>query len=169
MCQFWVRMSARQTRSQTHKAQQEQREQEQSLDKDTAADLNPAQPQASNPSILFIFLNDFTDADNEAAALVWARALELNPHIKGIYIAEPRHVNLGYYMNASDFGRCITLVNKLSPRADDNISAVRIVLGGWVLNDEYINRPDLTVDGRELTKEERDLVSTLRPVICRMA
>lgn len=148
----------RQTRSQTRKQQQ-------ALDDDVVPET--VSVQSPFPSILSIFLNDFTDADNEAAALLWAWSLELHPEIKGIYIAEPRHVNVGYYMTASDFGRCIGLVGKLSPPVPGGFSPLRIVLSGSVLSDDYINKPDLTVEGRPLTVEERDLVSTLLGSPCR--
>lgn len=151
------RSRMRQTRSQTRK--QQQRQEQQALDGDMAADSDPPQAQSSKPSILSIFLNDFTDADNEAAALLWALSLELNPEIKGIYIAEPRHVNVGYYMSAEDFGACIGLVGKLSPAVPGEYSPLRIVLSGDVLDDNYINDPNLRADGKELTSRERDLVS----------
>ncbi|KUI55608.1 hypothetical protein VP1G_02893 [Cytospora mali] len=64
-------------------------------------------------STLSIFVNDFTDSDNEASAEVWAWYLEQNPKVKGIYIAEPRWVNLGYYMTSQEFGRCIGIVARL--------------------------------------------------------
>lgn len=111
--------------------------------------------------MLLIFLNDFTDADNEAAALLFAWALQLRPDIKGIYIAEPRHVNVGYYMTARDFGRCIGLVGKLTPPVSDEFTPLRIVLSGSVLTDEYINNPDLKADGKSLTPDEIDLVSSM--------
>lgn len=160
----------RQTRSQTRKQQLEQEEKgqaqfqqqpQQLLDSDVATGSDPKQPQPPKPSILSIFLNDFTDADNEASALLWAWSLELRPDIKGIYIAEPRIVNVGYYMNANDFGRCIGLVAKLTPPASKEYTPLRVVLSGSVLTDEYINQPDLKVDGKPITEDERDLVSHL--------
>lgn len=151
--------SRMQTRSQTLKQRQKQQGQH-ALNDDATADPSSLQSQSPKPSVLSIFLNDFTDADNEAAALLWAWSLELNPDIKkGIYIAEPRHVNVGYYMTAKDFGACINLVGKLSPSPAKHSSPLRIVLSGSVLTDDYINRPGLKANGKFLTDEERDLVS----------
>lgn len=156
------RSSMRQTRSQTLRQRQKEQEQEQhAIDDDVAADPTSLQSQSSKPSVLSIFLNDFTDADNEAAALLWAWSLELNPEsiTKGIYIAEPRHVNVGYYMTARDFGACISLVAKLSPSPREGYTPLRIVLSGSVPDEDYIKNPQLKADGRCLTDRERDLVS----------
>jgi hypothetical protein len=78
-------------------------------------------------SKLFIIINDFTDSDNEATAELWAWLLNLDPTVKGIYIAEPRWVNLGYYMTNKDFGRCMGLVKKLQPPLEGSDSPLTTV------------------------------------------
>lgn len=103
---------------------------------------------------LSIFLNDFTDSDNEAAGLAWASGLDRHPERKGIYIAEPRHVNLGYYMTSADFGRCIGLVAKLQPGLGE--PPLTTVLAGRMTED--IIKSHRLAD-RELNEEEKDLVS----------
>lgn len=146
------RSGMRQKRSRTQKQKEE-----------ALLDLMAKQSNQQKPaeSVLSIFLNDFTDADNEAAAVLWAWAMAPRPDIKAIYIAEPRHVNLGYYMNSKDFGRCIGLVAKLQPPVPGGDPPLTIVLGGRMTRD-VIDNPDLTVDGKPLTEADRDLVSGLR-------
>ncbi|KAL2285895.1 hypothetical protein FJTKL_07394 [Diaporthe vaccinii] len=107
-------------------------------------------------SELFVFLNGFTDSDNEASAELWAWVLKLNPGFKGIYIAEPRWVNLGYYMTSEDFGRWIRLVSKLQPALEGGDPPLTTVLAGR-LTEEIIKSRQ--VDGRPLNDDERDLVS----------
>lgn len=107
-------------------------------------------------SLLSIFLNDFTDSDNEASAEVWAWGLARTPDVKGIYIAEPRWVNLGYYMTSSDFGRCIGLVSKLQPPLEGSDPPLTTVLAGRLTEDMIKSRQ---VDDRPLNDDERDLVS----------
>lgn len=109
-------------------------------------------------SELFIFLNDFTDSDNEASAELWAWVLKLNPGVKGIYIAEPRWVNLGYYMTSRDFGRCIGLVSKLQPPLEGGDPPLTTVLAGRLTEEMIRSRK---VDGRPLNEDERDLVSRI--------
>ncbi|KAK7703878.1 hypothetical protein SLS64_008823 [Diaporthe eres] len=106
-------------------------------------------------SELFIFLNDFTDSDNEASAELWAWVLKLNPGVKGIYIAEPRWVNLGYYMTSKDFGRCIGLVSKLQPALEGGDPPLTTVLAGRLTEEMIKSR---RVDGRPLNDDERDLL-----------
>lgn len=112
--------------------------------------------EQSEQSTLSIFINDFTDSDNEASAEVWAWGLEQNPSIKGIYIAEPRWVNLGYYMASSDFGKCIGLVGRLEPPLEGGDPALTTVLAGRMTKEIIDNRQ---VDGRKLNDEEKTLVS----------
>lgn len=142
--------SMRQTRSRTRK------QQEAFLGRAMNAQHN--QPQASGPSVLPIFLNDFTDSDNEAAALVWASFLEKHPEYVGIYVAEPRHVNLGYYMTSADFGRCIGLVARLQPPLESGDPPLTTVLSGRMTWDIIDSRK---VEGRALNEEERNLVSNV--------
>ncbi|POS76840.1 hypothetical protein DHEL01_v204771 [Diaporthe helianthi] len=106
-------------------------------------------------SMLFVFLNDFTDSDNEATAELWAWLLERDPTVKGIYIAEPRWVNLGYYMSAKDFGRCIGLVSKLQPPLEGGEPPLSTVLAGRLTTEIIDSRK---VDGRPLNDDERDLL-----------
>lgn len=114
-------------------------------------------------SLLSIFLNDFTDSDNEASAEVWAWGLQRNPGVKGIYIAEPRWVNLGYYMTSSDFGRCIGLVSRLQPPLEGGDPPLTTVLAGRLTQEMIKSRQ---VDGRPLNDDERDLVSRIASVAC---
>ncbi|PSS00887.1 hypothetical protein BD289DRAFT_501132 [Coniella lustricola] len=102
---------------------------------------------------LSIFLNDFTDSDNDAAGLAWTSSLERHPERQGIYIAEPRHVNLGYYMTSADFGRCIGLVARLKPGLDE--PPLTTVLAGR-MTEEIIDSHRL-VD-RALNDEEKELL-----------
>ncbi|KAH8758022.1 hypothetical protein F5883DRAFT_428162 [Diaporthe sp. PMI_573] len=106
-------------------------------------------------SKLFIFLNDFTDSDNEAAAEIWAGLVGLDPTVKGIYIAEPRWVNLGYYMTSKDFGRCIGLVSKLQPPLEGGDPPLTTVLAGRLTEGMIKGRQ---VDGRPLSDDEQDLL-----------
>lgn len=118
-----------------------------------------AQPAApGSPEVLSIFLNDFTDSDNEAAALVWASFLDKHPQVRGIYIAEPRHVNLGYYMTSADFGQCIKLVAKLEPPLESGDLPLTTVLSGRMTQEIIESRQ---VEGRPLNDEERKLVGTI--------
>lgn len=139
---------SRQTRSKT-------RQQHEAL-LDRAMESKPEQPAASDPTVLSIFLNDFTDSDNEAAGLLWAWSLDRHPEREGIYIAEPRHVNLGYYMTSVDFGRCIALVSRLQPPLESGDLPLTTVLSGRMTRDIVNSRQ---VDGRPLNEEERELVS----------
>jgi hypothetical protein len=105
---------------------------------------------------LFIFLNDFTDSDNEAAAELWARLLKLDPTVKGIYIAEPRWVNIDYYITSEDHQQCIRLVSKLQPPLEGGDPPLTTVLAGRLTEDMIKRRK---VDGKPLSDDERDLVS----------
>ncbi|KAH8754606.1 hypothetical protein F5883DRAFT_650448 [Diaporthe sp. PMI_573] len=84
---------------------------------------------------LFIFLNDFNDFDNEAAAELWARLLKLDPTVKGIYIAEPRWVNIDYYITSEDHRQCIRLVSKLQPPLEAGDPPFTTVLAGRLTED----------------------------------
>lgn len=108
-------------------------------------------------SKLFIFINDFTDSDNEATAMLWAWLLQCDPTVKGIYIAEPRWVNLGYYMSAPEFGRCMGLISKLQPPLEGG-DPLTTVLAGRLTKEIIDSRK---VDGRQLEDDERDLVSLI--------
>jgi hypothetical protein len=119
----------------------------------------PADGQ-SESSTLSIFINDFTDSDNEASAEVWAWGLEQNPSVKGIYIAEPRWVNLGYYMTSNDFGSCITLINRLSSSLEVKDPPLTTVLAGRITQD-IIDKSKIW-DGA-LKEDEKDLVSKTHP------
>lgn len=112
---------------------------------------------SGEPSELYIYLNDFTDSDNAAAAVAWARFLDKHPERKGIYIAEPRHVNLGYYMTSADFSKCIDLVAKLEPKLDSGDPPLTTVLSGRMTEEIIESRQ---VGGRPLNDEERKLVSS---------
>ncbi|KUI64418.1 hypothetical protein VM1G_11207 [Cytospora mali] len=119
-------------------------------------------------STLSIFINDFTDSDNEASAEVWAWFLEQNPKVKGIYIAEPRWVNLGYYMTSEEFGKCIGIVSKLESRIDGSRLGdppLTIVLAGRmtedIINDSHVKYRDKDEDSwrvRELEDYEKGLL-----------
>lgn len=139
--------STRQTRSRS------KRQKEAILESAMTTQSTDGQPGGSQ---LSIFLNDFTDSDNEASAELWARVLKLNPGVKGIYIAEPRWVNLGYYMSSSDFGRCIGLVARLQPPLEGGDPPLTTVLAGRLTEKMIKSRQ---VDGRPLKDDERDLVS----------
>lgn len=141
----------RQTRSKTRK------QQEALLDRAMESQPHPPPPPPSCSSELSIFLNDFTDSDNEAAGLAWAWSLDRHPDRKGIYIAEPRHVNLGYYMTSADFSRCIALVARLEPKLDSGDLPLTTVLSGRMTWDIINSRQ---VEGRPLSEEERNLVGT---------
>lgn len=133
MKKFWNK-SLRQTRSRTRK------QREQALLDQAMTSQSPQQQQAGEKTeaatktqnkTLFIFLNDFTDSDNAAAAIVWAKWLLRHPDVDGMYIAEPRPVNLGYYMSGKDFERCIGLVKTLvSDLISPKDKAPFLVLGG---------------------------------------
>lgn len=144
--------STRQTRSRARK------QKEASVEGAMATKPNNRQ---SGPSTLSIFINDFTDSDNEASAEVWAWGLELNPSVKGIYVAEPRWVNLGYYMTSRDFGRCIGLVGKLQPPLEGGDPPLTTVLAGRMTKETIDSRQ---VDGRPLNQDEKDLVSKADPI-----
>lgn len=147
--------STRQTRSRS------KRQKEAILESAMTTQSTDGQPGESE---LFIFLNDFTDSDNEATAELWAWLLKLYPEVKGIYIAEPRWVNLGYYMTSKDFGQCIGLVSKLQPPLEGGDPALTTVLAGRLKEDMIKNRK---VDGRPLNEVERDLVSQTLSGACR--
>ena len=100
---------------------------------------------------LAIFLNDFTDSDNEAAAEVWAWAMETNPDIEAIYIAEPRHVSLGLAMTGKQIGACAALLKKHFSTLPD--PPMTTILRGS-LSPDALNK----VEG--LNDEEYNLVST---------
>lgn len=117
----------------------------------------PAAPYGSE--VLSIFLNDFTDSDNEAAALVWASFLDKHPQVRGIYIAEPRHVNLGYYMTSADFSECIKLVAKLQPPLESGDLPLTTVLSGRMTKEIIESRG---VEGRPLNEKERKLVGIMQ-------
>lgn len=146
--------STRQTRSRS------KRQKEAILESAMTSQSTDGQPGESQ---LFIFLNDFTDSDNEASAELWAWVLKRNPGVKGIYIAEPRWVNLGYYMTSKDFGRCIGLVSRLQPPLEGGDPALTTVLAGRLTEDVIKSRQ---VDGRPLNDDERDLVSKTLSVAC---
>lgn len=119
-------------------------------------------PFGSKSSVLWVFINDFTDSDNQAAGLVWAKFLIKHPEMKGIYIAEPRHVDLGYYMTSAEFKRCIVLVGLLQPKLTSGDQPMKTVLAGKLTQDIINNS---TIDGRRLNEEERNLVSLEIPAI----
>lgn len=141
--------SMRQTRSRS------KRQKEAILESAMTTQSADGQPGESK---LFIFLNDFTDSDNEATAELWAWLLERNPGVKGIYIAEPRWVNLGYYMASSEFGECIGLVSKLQPPLDRGDPPLTTVLAGRLTKEMIESRQ---VEGRPLKDRERSLVSKI--------
>ncbi|KAI3400612.1 hypothetical protein diail_2324 [Diaporthe ilicicola] len=138
--------SMRQTRSRS------KRQKEAILESAMVAQSTDSQ---AGQSLLSIFLNDFTDSDNEASAEVWASGLERTPGVKGIYIAEPRWVHLGYYMTSSDFGRCIGLVSRLQPPLEGGDPPLTTVLAGRLTEEMIKSRQ---VDGRPLKDDERDLL-----------
>lgn len=116
----------------------------------------------SGQSKLFLFINDFTDSDNEASAEVWAWMLEQNPQYKGAYVAEPRWVDLGHYMGSADFGRCIGTVGKLDPPLEDGEPPLTTVLAGRMTQEIIDSRrliDSSQVEGRPLNEVERNLVS----------
>lgn len=82
--------------------------------------------------------------------------LERNPSIKGIYVAEPRWVNLGYYMTSEEFGECIGLVGRLQPPLEHGDPPLTTVLAGRMTM-EIIDSSQ--VDGRPLSNVEKGLVS----------
>lgn len=112
------------------------------------------------PEVLWVFINDFTDSDNHAAALVWAKFLVKHPNLKGIYIAEPRHVDLGYYTTSEEFGLIISLVDRLRPKPPGNDEPIKTVLAGKLTQDDIDNS---TIDGKPLTDVERNLVGLDAP------
>ncbi|KAF3769694.1 hypothetical protein M406DRAFT_348841 [Cryphonectria parasitica EP155] len=124
------------------------------------------EPQQAEDTELSIFLNDFTDSDNHAAGLAWACSLDLHPERRGIYIAEPRHVNLGYYMTSAEFTECIALVGKLRPPLESGDPPLTTVLAGRMTQKVIDSRKvaDKTTDGKELdprplSEEERTLLA----------
>ncbi|KAH8756065.1 hypothetical protein F5883DRAFT_686220, partial [Diaporthe sp. PMI_573] len=72
-----------------------------------------------------------------------------------IYIAEPRWVNLGYYMTSTDFTRCIALVSRLKPPLEGGDSPLTTVLAGRLTKGMIKGRK---VDGRSLSDEEKYLL-----------
>lgn len=138
--------STRQTRSRT------KRQKEAILE---GAMTTPSSDEQQGVLRLFIFLNDFTDSDNEATAELWAWLLQRDPTVKGIYIAEPRWVNLGYYMSAPEFGRCIGLVSRLQPPLEGGDPPLTTVLAGRLTKEIIDSRK---VDGRKLEDDERELL-----------
>lgn len=144
----------RSTRQMTRQTRSRSRKQKEAIRASTmAAGQTEGQPESSK---LSIFINDFTDSDNEASAEVWAWILERNPGVKGIYIAEPRWVNLGYYMTSRDFGRCIGIVARLQPPLEGGEPPLTTVLAGRMTEDIINSRQ---VDGRPLNHDEKILVS----------
>lgn len=139
------------------------RKQEEAL-LERAMNSQSSEPSAPDSSarVLWIFINDFTDSDNQAAALVWANLLVKHPDLKGIYIAEPRHVDLGYYTTSDEFKRIISLVGRLRPRLESGDEPIKTVLAGKLTNDDLDKS---TVDGRPLKEDERKLVSVEAPTI----
>lgn len=113
------------------------------------------------PAVLWVFINDFTDSDNHAAALVWAKFLVKHKDLKGIYIAEPRHVDLGYYTTSKEFIEIISLVDRLRPKPPGNDEAIKTVLAGKLTQEDIDNSTidDSTTTGRPLNDKERMLVS----------
>lgn len=147
------------------------RKQEEAL-LERAMNSQPSGPSDAKDSerVLWVLINDFTDSDNHAAALVWAKFLTKHHGMKGIYIAEPRHVDLGYYTTSREFGECIALVRDLEPRLEGADQPMKAVLAGNLkLTEDDINNS--TYKGRELTENERKLVSleppaTTCPCLC---
>lgn len=115
----------------------------------------------NKPAVLWVFINDFTDSDNHAAALVWAKFLVKHQDLKGIYIAEPRHVDLGYYTTSQEFGEIISLVDRLRPKPPGNDEPIKTVLAGKLTQDDIDKS---TIDGRPLNEKERSLVSLDAPL-----
>lgn len=153
------RSGTRSTRSQTQKRKEEALL-ERAMNPHTSGTLN------HKPVVLWVFINDFTDSDNHAAALVWAKFLVKHQGLKGIYIAEPRHVDLGYYTTSDEFKRIISLVDHLRPRPHGDDEAIKTVLAGK-LTQEIIDKSTIVDDsntaGRHLNENERMLVSLDAP------
>lgn len=116
------------------------------------------------PTVLSIFINDFPDSDNHATAFLWAKWLVSHKESKGIYIAEPRHVDLGYYTTSDEFKQTISLVKGLQPKPPGNDEPIKTILAGKLTQDDIdkstIN--DLNSSGRSLNERERRLVSSLQ-------
>lgn len=142
--------SKRLTRSKTRK-------QEEALHQRAMDNKSNETPKTGLPRVVSVFINDFADPDNHAAFLIWVKLLAKYPGlVKGIYIAEPRHVHLGYYVTSKETGECMGLLSRLEPKLQD--LPISIYLGGWLTAEEI--KTLRTKDG-ELTKEQAELVSRL--------
>lgn len=122
---------------------------------------HPTETSEREPKVLWVFINDSTDSDNHAAALVWAKFLVKHRDLKGIYIAEPRHVDLGYYTTSEEFKQILSLVDRLQPKPPGDDEAIKTVLAGKLtqrdIDESTID--DSTTTSRPLNEDERILVS----------
>ncbi|KAI7774617.1 hypothetical protein LA080_008060 [Diaporthe eres] len=124
---------------------------------------NKSNARETGRSLLSIFLNNFTDSDNEGSAEFWAWGLQHNPVVKGIYIAEPRWVNLDYYMTNTDFKRCLSLIGRLQPPLEGGDSSLTTLLAGRLTQNMIKSRQ---INSRQLTEDERDLLARcIKPTI----
>lgn len=152
------RSGTRSTRSQTQKRKEEALLQR-------AMNSHSSETPTQKPAVLWVFINDFTDSDNHAAALVWAKFLVKHQGLKGIYIAEPRHVDLGYYTTSDEFKEIISLVDRLRPKPPGDDEAIKTVLAGKLTQEDIDNSTidDSTSADRPLNENERMLVSVDAP------
>lgn len=117
----------------------------------------PSPDGQQGESKLFIFLNDFTDSYNEATAELWAWVLNRDPTIKGIYIAEPRWVNLGYYMPSRDFRRLIEYGGKLQHPLEGSKPSLATILENGLTKDTIKSScPNNSNQASIQTAEEED-------------
>ena len=72
-----------------------------------------------------IYVNDFADSDNGAAAEMFQCFTARNPAVRSIWIAEPRHISLGSSMTQEQIDGCIKLLKPHFPSHDPNKTLLR--------------------------------------------
>lgn len=155
--------SMRLTRSNTRKVKQEEALLNRAMNppsNEAPATASPTEPQSSK-EVVSVFINDFTDPDNQAAALLWAECL-IQHNVKGIYIAEPRHVLLGHYITGQEFADLMQLLMRLAPHLGSlsGVVPLTIMLAGRMTEEiieDVIGK--LKKEGTSLSKREIVLVS----------
>lgn len=88
---------------------------------------------------LVIYYNDSIDSDNWASALALIKATAQKQNTRVIWIAEPRQVSFGLFMEKDKQDKCLQLIKEHFPKKQP---AFKVLLAGLLREQDIANLPD---------------------------